>query len=376
MKNLLLTLILGSFSTFVFGQNVGINTTGSVPDPSAALDIDYTDKGLLIPRVSLTSNTDVVTIPSPVTSLLVYNNNAGMTGGAVGFWYWDGAAWIQALGPQGPAGVAGANGATGAIGPVGVTGAVGPTGAIGPAGPTGTAGATGATGAIGPVGATGAVGPTGAIGPAGPTGTAGATGATGAIGPVGATGAIGPAGPTGTTGATGATGAIGPVGATGAAGPTGVTGAVGATGPTGPAGTNGVTSMNGATLGGVYMVSSATWATVPGVSVTFTAQTTTAFVVLSASGWGFTNAMAFVQFRVRNGASTVGGTSSKIQSYDDVTGTVTLWSCTYSRVLTGLTVGNSYTFTVQAQRGGIFGTYDAQIDTSQDGHHLSLSVIQ
>ncbi|MBL4667756.1 MAG: collagen-like protein, partial [Flavobacteriales bacterium] len=229
------------------------------------------------------------------------------------------------------------------------TGAVGPTGAIGPAGPTGTAGATGATGAIGPVGATGAVGPTGAIGPAGPTGT---------------------------TGATGATGAIGPVGATGAAGPTGATGAVGATGPTGPAGTNGVTSMNGATLGGVYMISSATWVTVPGVSITFTAQTTTAFVVLSASGWGFTNAMAFVQFRVRNGASTIGSTNSKIQSYDDVTGTITPWSCTYSRVVTGLTVGNSYTFTVQAQRGGIFGTLDAQIDTSQDGHHLSLSVIQ
>ncbi len=47
-------------------------------------------KGLLIPRVALSSNTDVTTIPSPANSLVVYNTNAGMTNGnGVGFYYWD-----------------------------------------------------------------------------------------------------------------------------------------------------------------------------------------------------------------------------------------------------------------------------------------------
>ena len=76
MKNLFLTLTIVSFSTFALAQNVGINTTGATPDASAALDIDYPDKGLLIPRVALTSTTDVITIPTPATSLLVYNTNA------------------------------------------------------------------------------------------------------------------------------------------------------------------------------------------------------------------------------------------------------------------------------------------------------------
>ena len=81
MKNLFLTLVLVSITSFTFAQNVGINTTGAVPNASAALDIDFPDKGLLIPRVSLLSTTDVVTIPAPATSLLVYNTNAGMTSG-------------------------------------------------------------------------------------------------------------------------------------------------------------------------------------------------------------------------------------------------------------------------------------------------------
>lgn len=64
----------------VFAQNIGINSTGATPDNSAMLDISAANKGLLIPRVSLTSTTDVATITSPQTSLLVYNLNAGITG--------------------------------------------------------------------------------------------------------------------------------------------------------------------------------------------------------------------------------------------------------------------------------------------------------
>jgi hypothetical protein len=50
---------------------VGIGTT--TPATSSALDITSTNTGLLIPRVALTSTSDVATIASPATSLLVYN---------------------------------------------------------------------------------------------------------------------------------------------------------------------------------------------------------------------------------------------------------------------------------------------------------------
>ena len=96
-----------------FAQNIGINTSGALPDASALLDIDAApgnNKGLLIPRVSLISTTDVTTIVTPATSLLVYNTNASMTGGAVGFWYYDGTQWVQALGPTGPTGLTGSQG--------------------------------------------------------------------------------------------------------------------------------------------------------------------------------------------------------------------------------------------------------------------------
>nr|MBP8042957.1 hypothetical protein [Bacteroidales bacterium] len=109
-------------------QGVGINASGAAAHSSAMLDVSSASKGLLIPRVSLTSTTDVTTIPSPAISLLVYNTNASMTGGAVGFWFFNGTNWVQALGPQGPAGAAGA------AGPQGVPGAVGATGPAGPVG--------------------------------------------------------------------------------------------------------------------------------------------------------------------------------------------------------------------------------------------------
>jgi len=111
-------------------QGVGINASGAAAHSSAMLDVSSASKGLLIPRVSLTSTTDVTTIPSPAISLLVYNTNASMAGGAVGFWYFNGTNWVQALGPQGPAGAAGA------AGPQGVPGAVGATGPAGPVGCT------------------------------------------------------------------------------------------------------------------------------------------------------------------------------------------------------------------------------------------------
>jgi uncharacterized protein (TIGR02145 family) len=54
-------------------QNVGINSTGNVPNSSAMLDVSATNKGLLIPNVELTGTTNAGPITSPAVSLLVYN---------------------------------------------------------------------------------------------------------------------------------------------------------------------------------------------------------------------------------------------------------------------------------------------------------------
>ncbi|MBI2268989.1 MAG: hypothetical protein HYU69_01385 [Bacteroidetes bacterium] len=58
-------------------QSVGINSIGVVADSSAGLDIDFTNKSLLIPRVALVRSTDAATITRPATGLLIYNTGTG-----------------------------------------------------------------------------------------------------------------------------------------------------------------------------------------------------------------------------------------------------------------------------------------------------------
>lgn len=74
----------------ITAQNVAINTDGSTPHVSAMLDVVNSSKGLLIPRVSLTTTTDATTIATPATSLLVFNTNTGITGAyaaGAGYYY-------------------------------------------------------------------------------------------------------------------------------------------------------------------------------------------------------------------------------------------------------------------------------------------------
>jgi hypothetical protein len=68
MKNLTFLLIFCALNSF---SQVGINT--ETPDPSSALDVTSSDKGVLVPRISLLSTADNTTITSPQTSLLIYN---------------------------------------------------------------------------------------------------------------------------------------------------------------------------------------------------------------------------------------------------------------------------------------------------------------
>lgn len=67
------------------------------PHRSAAVDIQSSKRGLLIPRVNLTSIKDAVTITKPAQSLMVYNQATTTGEGLVtpGYYYWDTDRWVR-----------------------------------------------------------------------------------------------------------------------------------------------------------------------------------------------------------------------------------------------------------------------------------------
>lgn len=74
--NFLNTFLIGVFLIQwhgIFSQNVGINSTGQPADQSAGLDVNFSNKGFLPPRVALISSLDSTTILQPATGLLIYN---------------------------------------------------------------------------------------------------------------------------------------------------------------------------------------------------------------------------------------------------------------------------------------------------------------
>ncbi len=99
MKKNLLAILL--FTFFSANAQVGIGT--NTPNASAKLDITSTNKGLLPPRVALTGTTDVTTIASPATALLVYNTaTAGVSPNNVvpGYYYYNGSNWVNLITPS------------------------------------------------------------------------------------------------------------------------------------------------------------------------------------------------------------------------------------------------------------------------------------
>ena len=102
-KIITLALIALSLSKTIKAQNVGINASGAAPAASAMLDVDVSTlgatakKGFLMPRIALLSITDVVTIPSPANSLMVFNTTAASSGTSAvypGYYYYDGTVWV------------------------------------------------------------------------------------------------------------------------------------------------------------------------------------------------------------------------------------------------------------------------------------------
>ena len=77
-------------SSFLMKAQVGINTEN--PNSSSTLDIFADNKGVSFPKIALTGRDDVATIPSPKTSLMVYNTNENVSGGKA-YYFWNGTRW-------------------------------------------------------------------------------------------------------------------------------------------------------------------------------------------------------------------------------------------------------------------------------------------
>lgn len=95
MKCKLLFLVF-FFYLFNTQAQVAISPSPTPPAASAMLDVQSTNKGILLPRIGLTSAIDNTTIPSPATSLMIFNtSNAGSGANKVapGFYSWSGTRW-------------------------------------------------------------------------------------------------------------------------------------------------------------------------------------------------------------------------------------------------------------------------------------------
>ena len=87
---------------FVSGYaQVGINSTGALPNADAGLDVDFTNKGLLIPRVALTGTVSPTPLSAHVAGMMVYNT-ATIADVTPGFYCDDGTKWVASI-PSGNA---------------------------------------------------------------------------------------------------------------------------------------------------------------------------------------------------------------------------------------------------------------------------------
>ena len=87
MKTFVTLFIIGIFITAnaVYSQ-VAVNTDGSEPDASAMLDVQSTEKGMLVPRMNTSQRTGIA---NPASGLLVYDTDT------YSFWYHFGNGWLE-----------------------------------------------------------------------------------------------------------------------------------------------------------------------------------------------------------------------------------------------------------------------------------------
>jgi hypothetical protein len=116
---LIVLMVMCSGLLNVSGQ-VGVHT--DTPHSSSAMDIVASDRGLLIPRVSLSGNlSNPSPVSSPATGLMVFNTGPNQP---VGLYYWDGSQWNPSSGSSDFWSLTGNGGTTPGVNYLGTTDAV------------------------------------------------------------------------------------------------------------------------------------------------------------------------------------------------------------------------------------------------------------
>ncbi len=98
-----MALLFVVVSNTIFAQ-VKVSNTPSAANPNAMLEIEATNKGLLLPRVALVSTTSFLPLTAFVKGMLVYDT-ATINDITPGMYYCDGTQWIKVNGGTAAVGV-------------------------------------------------------------------------------------------------------------------------------------------------------------------------------------------------------------------------------------------------------------------------------
>ncbi len=101
MRKIIYTASLALLGTVAQAQ-VKVGANPATINAGSALEIEATDKGLLMPRISLSTTTTWGLAGTAAAGMSVYNTNAGLTATnttypamGVGEYYWDGTGWVS-----------------------------------------------------------------------------------------------------------------------------------------------------------------------------------------------------------------------------------------------------------------------------------------
>lgn len=100
-KQVLLLVLTGSFFVTTAYAQLKLGTNPTVINAGSILEMETIDKGILMPRIALSTTTTWGLAGTPAAGMSVYNTAAGITSSntaypanGVGEYYWDGTGWV------------------------------------------------------------------------------------------------------------------------------------------------------------------------------------------------------------------------------------------------------------------------------------------
>jgi hypothetical protein len=94
VKSIMWLFFMMTLSFSVFSQSVGISPAVTTIEPAAGLDVNFSTKGILVPRVALTVSTSFLPLGSTHVAGMIVYNTATVTDVLPGLYYNNGTRWI------------------------------------------------------------------------------------------------------------------------------------------------------------------------------------------------------------------------------------------------------------------------------------------